>query len=253
MLDSAISVVIDRTTPVPLHDQISEGIRGAIVAGRWPEHYKLPAEPDLAREIGVSRGTVRRALQTLISEGLLQQVHGRGTFVSPQAIEQNIADRFVSLAEDLTLQQVPFRTAVLGVELVPAPEAVQETLHVGSGGDAVRIRRVRSDPGGRPLMYLVNWLHARHLGRLRAADLARDSLFDVIEHDLNVRIAYGRRTFEPQAATAEVADCLQVALATPVLRMEQISYTDAASPAVEFSLVWTPPETVKISSVIRRR
>jgi DNA-binding GntR family transcriptional regulator len=61
-----------------LHDQISEFIRSKIATGGWPPNYKLRAEVDLADEFGVARGTVRRAIRTLVEDGLLVQKHGKG-------------------------------------------------------------------------------------------------------------------------------------------------------------------------------
>ncbi|URN13632.1 GntR family transcriptional regulator [Streptomyces radiopugnans] len=78
---------IKRNVPTAIHAQISEHIRLRIAGGEWPPHYRLKSEPELAQEFGVSRGTVRRALATLIEEGLLRQVRGRGTFVTSTVIE----------------------------------------------------------------------------------------------------------------------------------------------------------------------
>src|SRR5690606_18672936 len=84
---------ICRTAPEPINVQIARAVRERIATGAWPAHYKLPAEPDLARALGVNRGTVRKALAGLIEEGLLVQSRGRGTFVTSGQAAPGIAPR----------------------------------------------------------------------------------------------------------------------------------------------------------------
>ena len=62
--------------PATLHSRISAWLRAQIASGAWPAHYRLKPEPELAADLGVSRGTLRRALSTLFAEGALVQVRG---------------------------------------------------------------------------------------------------------------------------------------------------------------------------------
>ena len=103
---------LDRTGPAPIYLQIETWIREQIAAGAWPPRFKLKAEVDLATELDVSRGTVRKAISDLMAEGLLTQTHGRGTFVSPHVVEQPLADRLVTFSEDLISKGIPFETRV---------------------------------------------------------------------------------------------------------------------------------------------
>ena len=86
--------------PATLHSRISAWLREQIASGVWPAHYRLKPEPELAAELGVSRGTLRRALSTLIAEGALVQVRGKGTFVTSTVVEPAIAQKLTSLSED---------------------------------------------------------------------------------------------------------------------------------------------------------
>ena len=67
---------LDRTGPTPIHAQIKHWMEEQIRSGVWPARFKLKAEVDLARDLDVSRGTVRKAISDLIAEGLLTQTHG---------------------------------------------------------------------------------------------------------------------------------------------------------------------------------
>ena len=122
-----------RDVAVSLHAQISHSIRERIVSGQWPPNYRLPPEPDLAKQLGVSRGTLRRALETLIGEGALRQVVGRGTFVISTVIEPAIAQKLSTLSEDLAAQGILTTTSVLDVAVVEAPKPITSLLDVVPG------------------------------------------------------------------------------------------------------------------------
>jgi GntR family transcriptional regulator of arabinose operon len=66
----------------PLHEEVTAWLLRQITSGRWPVHHKLLRETLLAAELGISRGTLRRAIGTLVQQGILSQVHGRGTYVA---------------------------------------------------------------------------------------------------------------------------------------------------------------------------
>ena len=84
--DQASSVVhvpdLDPDSPVPLYEQLAAVLRGEIESGRITS--RLPSEPSLVQEYGVSRGTVRRAVALLIEAGYAKVSRGRGTFVTPR-------------------------------------------------------------------------------------------------------------------------------------------------------------------------
>ena len=99
-------ITVDRSIGEPLADQIARQVRDLVDDGSWPPHYRLPSEPALAQQLGVNRGTVRRALATLAEERLLTTVRGRGTFVASRAVEPLLEGRLRSLSEDFAAQGV---------------------------------------------------------------------------------------------------------------------------------------------------
>ena len=73
---------VDQRDPTPLHEQLAAILRAEIKAGKFAESGMLPSESYLQQEQGVSRGTVRRAIETLTSEGLVFTIAARGTFIA---------------------------------------------------------------------------------------------------------------------------------------------------------------------------
>jgi DNA-binding GntR family transcriptional regulator len=75
---------VDHLDPVPLHAQLADILRRAITSGQYQPRDPLPSESQLMGEHGVARGTVRQAIETLRTEGLVVTIRGRGTYVAPK-------------------------------------------------------------------------------------------------------------------------------------------------------------------------
>lgn len=250
--DLAGEAKLQRSAPEPLHQQISDRMRKNIALGVWPPHYKLKAEPELATDFGVSRGTLRRALRTLIEEGLLVQVQGKGTYVpSATTIEPPIAQDLLSLAEALEHIGVTFETEVLSQGLEVAPDHVQRLLDLTGGQTVFRLERFRSVEGV-PVAYLVNYVRESFCLGIECYDYTQKTLFGVIEHEYHLILATGRRTFEAKAASQEVSKILHIPLGSPVLYLEQVVYLKNGQP-IEYSDVWIRGDRLKLSSMLTRQ
>lgn len=242
---------LSRDAPEPLHDQISALLRKRIVSGRWPAHMKLPSEPDLARVLGVARGTVRRAARSLIDEGLLVQHQGRGTFVGSKLLEQTFAQEIISTAEALDRDGIRYDTTVLSQELTTASETVAAHLHMAdSDAQVVSIRRVRAVEG-RPVYVLHNYLVASMCPGLESLDLRTRPLLATIEQEFGLHVDGVQRTFQAQVATSSIASLLGIGVGSPVLYLEQISYDDESNP-IEYSDVWIRGDSFRLSAWLKR-
>ena len=234
-----------------LHAQISDYFRAQIASGSWPSHYRLRTEPELATELGVSRGTLRRALTTLISEGLLRQVPGKGTFVTSTFIEPAIAQKLSTLSEDFASQGVDVATTVRGQTLLEAPRPIASLLDVTPGQQVLRLERLRSTVQG-PVALLINYIRADVAPGIERLDFAANSLFGVLENTYNLRIGSGRRTFTAEGATSGVARALAVPEGHPVQYLEQVTYLVDGRP-VEYSDVWINSRMMRVTSNLARR
>ncbi|WEH33121.1 GntR family transcriptional regulator [Streptomyces sp. AM 4-1-1] len=243
---------IRRDVPTAIHVQISEHIRLRIAGGEWPAHYRLKSEPELAQEFGVSRGTVRRALATLIKEGLLRQVRGRGTYVTSTVIEPAIAQKLSTLSEDFASQGVVTSTTVRECSLITPPQPVAALLDLGPGsGQVLRLVRLRSTTEG-PVALLFNFVRTDLAPGIEKADFASSSLFGTLEGTYGLKIATARRTFSAEAASAETAGALALAPGSPVQYLQQVTYLADGRP-VEYSDVWIHSGRLRVTSLLMRR
>jgi DNA-binding GntR family transcriptional regulator len=239
-----------RAGPVPIYQQIQDWIRLQIDSGAWPEHYKLDSEVDLAATLAVSRGTVRRAIAGLIEQGLLVQIHGRGTFVTSRYLEQPLAERLVSFSEDLIYKGIPYETEVVEQAVIQPSQRVASLLALPPGGEVLLLRRRRA-VRGKPLIFLHNFLPLDRCPGIEQIDFSRYRLFEVLEEILGLRLDWARRFFQAQAATGEVAGLLDITPRDPVLYMEQVLYQQDGQP-IELSDLWFRGDSFRLSASVTR-
>src|ERR1700704_1518876 len=116
----------------PLVSQTAAAIRARIAAGRWLIGEELPSEPQLATDLGISRGTLRESLRLLISTGLLDRRHGVGTFVARvplPSIDRGIDELF---GAGEAIAQIGYTPTVgaCAVAIVVPPDVVAAELHL---------------------------------------------------------------------------------------------------------------------------
>ncbi|MEO6942006.1 MAG: GntR family transcriptional regulator [Terrimesophilobacter sp.] len=242
---------LDREAPSALHSQISDAIRSRIISGQWAPHLRLKSEPELAVELGVSRGTLRRALSTLLDEGLLKQIQGRGTFVTETLLEPAVAQKLSTLSEDFASQGIRLDTVVVESGLVDPPDYVGALLRVPHGEQVLRLIRVRST-GELPIALLHNYVRIDLAPGIENVDFTRTSLFSALENVYQLKIGTARRTFSAQAATPDVARSIDVAELSPVQYLEQLTFLANGEP-VEYSDVWINSSELRVVTLLSRR
>ncbi len=242
---------VDRRAPESLHAQISDAMRATIASGEWPRHYRLKAEPELAKELGVSRGTLRRALATLIEEGLLKQVPGRGTFVTETLIEPAVAQKLSTLSEDFASQGITLNTSVVEVSLIDPPSGIARLMRLRDGQKVMRLVRIRST-ATKPIALLYNYVRTDLAPDIEKVDFTGASLFGILENEYQLKIGTARRTFSAQPAPEHVATALGLEVGAPVQFLEQLTFlTDAR--AVEYSDVWIDSGALRVVTLLTRR
>lgn len=241
---------LDHNGPVPIYEQIETWIQGQILSGAWPERHKLLAEADLANELDVSRGTVRKAIAELTRDGFLVRTHGRGTFVAPGALEQPLADRLVTFSEDLISRGIAFETEVLEQGIVPATGRIAERLDAEPGSELFFLKRLRLVKNS-PLIVLHNYVIYDVCPGIEQLDFTHVRLFEVLENHYGLAINYGRRTFQAMAADANTAEHLLLSEGDPAMHIEQQTFL-SSDRLVEFSDLWLRGEQFKLLAQVQR-
>lgn len=244
--------VLQRDAPDPLHLQISAQLRELVLTRVWAPHHRVLPEHQLAAQLGVARGTVRKAVKALVDEGLLVQVQGRGTFVTSQGFSGAVEHDTLSLAEAMSSHGLHPDTQLLSRESVdPSPRMV-ELLELGDDPPRlVRLERLRTARDS-PVAFFVNYVREDLCPDLTDRELTGTSLYELIEAAVGRRIAAGRRSFEARGADQDMAERLEVAVGTPLQYFEQVTYLDDGT-TVELSEVWVRSDRVRLTSLVTRR
>jgi len=127
----------------PLYAQVKDQLIRRLVDGTWQPGMALPSEQELARQLRVSQGTVRKALDAMTAENLLVRRQGRGTFVA-EPEDARILFQFFRLASDHADSGGAFpESRLLGWSRASADEAEAEALSIASGAPVCRVERIR--------------------------------------------------------------------------------------------------------------
>ncbi len=219
---------VDRTSPVPLYYQLAQQLEAAIENGALPPGSLLGNEIDLATRLGLSRPTVRQAIQSLVDKGLLVRRRGVGTQVLHSQVKRPL--ELSSLYDDLEAAGQRPATRVLVDRVEPATARVAAALGVPEGSDVRYVERLRA-AHDEPMAYLRNHLPAGLLdldaGRLETTGLYR------LMRGAGITLHSARQTVGARAATAAEAELLAEKEGAPLLTMERTTFDDTGR-AVEF-------------------
>ncbi|KJL24325.1 HTH-type transcriptional repressor YvoA [Microbacterium azadirachtae] len=219
---------LDRTGPVPIYFQISSRLEAAIHDGTIPAGARLENEISIGQHLGVSRPTVRRAIQELVDKGLLVRRRGIGTQVVQGQVTRQV--ELTSLYEDLTSAHHSPGTVVLAHELVPASDQVASALGVAPGADVVYLRRQRTTDGI-PVAVLENYLPSE-FGEITSEQLSERGLYQILRAR-GVAIQIAKQRIGARRAAGDESGLLNVDKGSPVLTMERVAY-DNSGRAIEF-------------------
>ncbi len=207
----------------PLYQQVHDHLLGRIVAGEWPPGDYLPSEQRLAASLGVALGTVRRALDELVQEGVVERRQGRGTAVLRHSSDR-ARFRFFRLVGPDGSRIVPKGRVLTARQRIARAEEARG-LALAGGAEVLALTRERR-VGSRVLVHETIALPLPLFSRLQVPvgqDLAEE-LYVLYQRDCGVTVARAEDRVSPEAASIPVARSLGVAPGTPILRILRIAF-----------------------------
>lgn len=241
---------VNRNISKPLYLQVSDYLRNKVYSEEWGKEEKIPSENQIMMELGVSRGTVKKAVNLLVGEGLLQQIQGKGTYVTKNKISYPLQSGLVSFAESLESQKLNYTTKVITSELRKATNEIASRLRMNVGEDYLYMKRIRSVDDEK-IMLIENRLNINVCKGLEKHDYNKESLFSVIEEITGKKIVYSESRYAARVVGEERAKILEVDVNAPILHLEQIVYLEGDIP-VEFGNVWLKANMYYLGTVLKR-
>jgi DNA-binding GntR family transcriptional regulator len=225
MTFSTASISVDRHSPVPMYYQVAMQLEHAIETGQLAPGTRLDGELALANQLGVSRPTLRRAIQYLVDRGFLVRRRAVGTQVVHPKVRRPV--ELSSLYDDLAASRKDPRTKVLSLATVPATDRVAHALGLEDGDEVVALERLRY-ADGQPLAIMRNWLPVG-LVELDDDRLERAGLYQLMRA-AGIGLHLASQTIGARGATAAEARLLQARKGEPLLTMERTTYNENGQP-----------------------
>lgn len=211
-----------------LYAKVEETIATEIAQGEYRPGDQLPTEDALLERFQVSRITVRRAIQNLVSRGLLEIRRGLGTFVLSPRIEAELT-KLTGFVEDMNAAGRKATARVVRQGVVAASARVAERLQLAKGIKVMEIKRVRL-AGGIPISFDETYLPLPLGKQIVRKDLRLHPIFTLLEEEYGVPLVEAEYALEAVIATKAVADALQVGVGSPIFQIERTSMTTGNQP-----------------------
>jgi DNA-binding GntR family transcriptional regulator len=221
-------VSIDRSSPVPLYFQLAQHLEAEIRSGSLPVGTRLENEVALARELGLSRPTVRAAFGYLAERGMVARKRGYGTVVTREKLNRDV--QLTSLHDDLIRAGQQPATKVLRNEVAVASESVAAALELPEGSLVICLERIRF-ADGEPIALMHNFLPAA-LVRLNDEALETHGLYGILRA-AGIALTSATQRMSAKNALAAEARLLDEPRGAALLTMERTVLDDRDRP-VEF-------------------
>jgi GntR family transcriptional regulator len=221
--------MIDKSSSIPLYLQIQNFLIDRIREGEYSPGAQVPSELEIASQHRVSRMTARKALDALVSKGILYRRKGKGTYVAQGVVSYGLST-MLSFSRTLQAQGYNVVTRVLHIEVVPGSPKVLEHLQLSLDSQVIVIRRLRLVEGIPAAIHQSYLEYGVFAPIMHDIDLSTASLLDAIQRISGMHVAYTRDSVQSDLASAEVAALLEIEPGRPVLRVEGVAYAENGQP-----------------------
>jgi GntR family transcriptional regulator len=211
-----------------LYQRVESVLAADITRGTLSPGAQLPTDDSLIERFGVSRITVRKAIQNLIARDLVEIRRGKGTFVAQPKITQELTE-LSGFVEDMQALGRNATARLIDKQIVPATELVAWQLALTTGAHVVRIQRVRLADGV-PMSFDETYLPLDIGKQVITNDLEIEPIFSLLEQKYNIPLIEAEYKLEAVAAEADVANALEIKTGSPIFMIERTSYTTDSNP-----------------------
>jgi GntR family transcriptional regulator len=222
--------LVDADSLIPLYHQVLLALRERIRRGIFPAGSTLPGELELVKLMGVSRITVKRALNELAAGGFVTRHRGRGTVVTFNAAAPVVRGNFDNLLDSLKLMGLGTEVELLECEVIRAPDDIAGIMEITRGAKvqrAVRRRKIE----GEPFSYLITHVPAAIASTYQPDELADIPLLQLLERAGHAPVE-SEQWIAACAAEPRIAKALGIAPGSPLLEIRRLM-TDANQKVVE--------------------
>lgn len=214
---------------LPLYQRLRDQLAEQIANNRWRPGEAIPTEAALSSEYCLSTGTVRKAIDMLVAENILERQQGRGTFIRRPQFQSSLF-RFFRFQTAAGERRVP-ESRILSIEPLLAPSAVSRALGLMPDAPVIRMVRLRL-LDAQPVLAEEIWLPRVQFQALLETELDRHGplLYPIYEELCGQVVAYAEETLTAEAVSDVHARLLQIPASSPVVVIERLARNYAGQP-----------------------
>jgi len=212
---------INKNSRLPLYYQLME-ILIKEIAEYMEIDERLPSEREICDKYELSRSTVRQALLELEQAGYIYKIHGKGTFVSPKKLNQELLKFYSFTKEMKKIGKVPM-SQVLEFEHIQCDWNLAQKMKTKIGSELYRFVRLRL-ADGQPIMIETSYLPKDRFDGLSRDDLNKNAMYDIFSKRFQANITHAKETFQAVMTDEITAKFLKSKRALPSLKIERFTY-----------------------------
>ena len=226
-----MSFSIDHKSSIPLHAQVENLLRELIGSDEYKKGKFLPNEVSFAKQLGISRNTVRQATHKLVYEGLLIRKKGIGTKVADQSVDTRI-NNWLSFTQEMKSKGIEIKNFEIDTEWVEASEEIAEFFRIQPGKKILKMSRLR----GRidyPFVYFISYFHPM-VGLTGNEDFSKP-LYEILEKEHSVVAKLSKEEISARAADKFLAHKLNINTGDAILKRKRFVF-DPGSRPIEYNI-----------------
>lgn len=221
---------IDHRSPIPLHVQVEELLRKMIQMPEYQKGKLLPKEVDLAKELGISRNTLRQATNKLVYEGLLFRKKGVGTKVVKMVDSK--AKNWLSFTQEMRAKGIEVVNYNINITWEVPAEEVRMFFNIERGVKILKMERLRGGKEG-PFVFFISYFHPR-IGLTGEEDFTKP-LYEILKEQYKVVAKLSKEEISAKAADIPLSKMLNIDKGEPILMRKRFVY-DPGNRPIEYNV-----------------
>lgn len=226
--------MIDKDSSTPMYEQIASQLKQEILEQKFGAGGNIGSHTQLAKRFGVSLITVRKAVQLLADQGLLNVAQGKGTFVKNTALQDNLT-RLTGASNIIWESHLSAQIQAPVFEIIDTPDSFDPDIRQGLGEKCLHIQRIHLVEGA-PTAYAEIYIPQKYGEQLSKADVEQYTIYQLYENKWKVQLGRGKQTIRADRASPAAAKALQIPEGWPVLSILRRAYS-ASGQLVEYMLM----------------
>ena len=242
-----VAFEIDHNSPIPLYLQIEQQLRSLIKTDEYQQGKLLPNEVNLSRQLGISRNTLRQAINKLVMDGLLIRKKGKGTKVANPNVSSRATNWF-SFTYEMKAKGIAVRNFELHISWETPDEELARFFEIPMNKKVLKIVKLRGKIEG-PFVYFISFMHPR-IGLSGEEDFTRP-LYELIENEFSIIAKTSNEEISAILADTFIAEKLQLNVNDPVLFRKRFVLDPGGRP-IEYNLGYYRGDSFTFSVVNER-